>query len=117
MFGRRLAGVDREALVGTARALVEEEPLIASKLGHRLAQRFPGHDPEALAPRCSAWLPMVQVPPRGVWGRTGRPLQAPLESWLGRLLDPMPVERLVVRYLAAFGPATVRDVQTWCGLT
>ncbi len=49
VFGRRLAGVDREALVGTARALVEEEPLIASELGHRLAQRFPGHDPEALA--------------------------------------------------------------------
>ncbi len=60
---------------------------------------------------------MVQVPLRGVWGRSGRPLRAPLESWLGRPLDSMPIERLDARYLAAFGPATVRDIQTWCGLT
>ena len=60
---------------------------------------------------------MVQVPPRGVWGRSGRSLQAPLESWLGQAVSPMPVDRLVTRYLTAFGPATIRDTQTWCGLT
>lgn len=60
---------------------------------------------------------MVQVPPRGVW-RAERPrAAAPLESWLGHPQTVLPVERLVCRYLAAFGPATVRDVQTWCGLT
>lgn len=60
---------------------------------------------------------MVQVPPRGVWGRSGRPVQVALEGWLDRPLCPMEVERLVERYLGAFGPASVRDVQTWCGLT
>jgi hypothetical protein len=116
-FGRQLAGVDRDALVAAARELVADRPRIASELGRLLAERFPGHDPAALAQGARAWLPMVQVPPRGVWGRSGRALQAPLESWLGRPQASLPVQRLVLRYLGAFGPATVRDVQTWCGLT
>ncbi|GIJ72574.1 hypothetical protein Voc01_074910 [Virgisporangium ochraceum] len=131
-FGRRLRGVDRDALVAAARALVEEEPLAAADLGRRLAERFPGHDPAALAQGARAWLPMVQVPPRGVWGRGGRALQAPLDTWLSARpdtpLDARPgtrlgpaaaatAEDLVLRYLAAFGPATVRDVQAWSGLT
>lgn len=117
VFGRRLAGVDRAALVAAATEFVEAEPRIASELGRLLAERFPGHDPEALAQGARAWLPMVQVPPRGVWGRSGRSLQAPLETWLGRPQSALPLDRLVLRYLAAFGPATVRDVQLWCGLT
>lgn len=116
-FGRHLRGVDRAALVAAARTLVGEQPLIASELGCRLAVQFPGHDPEGLAQGARAWLPMVQVPPRGVWGRSARPLQAALETWLGSPLVLIPVDRLVERYLAAFGPATVRDIQTWCGLT
>jgi Winged helix DNA-binding domain len=116
-FGRHLVGVDRELLVAAARELVEERPLAASELGRLLAERFPGRDPAALAQGARAWLPMVQIPPRGVWGRSGRALQVPVDTWLGRPQAALPVERLVLRYLAAFGPATVRDVQTWCGLT
>jgi hypothetical protein len=39
-------------------------------------------------------------------------------AWLGADTgDPMTPEELVTRYLTAFGPASVRDVQAWCGLT
>ncbi|WP_283135745.1 winged helix DNA-binding domain-containing protein [Rhizohabitans arisaemae] len=116
-FGRHLGGVDRDALVDAAREITGERPRSAAELGRLLAYRFPGRDAAGLAQVARAWLPMVQVPPRGVWGRSGQALQSPLESWLGRAQRPLPLERLVLRHLAAFGPATVRDVQTWSGLT
>lgn len=116
-YRRHLDGVDRAVLVAVTAELVGQQPRLASELGRLLAERFPGHDPTALASAARAWLPMVQVPPRGVWGRSGKAVQAPLETWLGRPQTELPVADLVTRYLAAFGPATARDVQTWCGLT
>lgn len=116
-FGRHLQGVDRDALAASARDLVEQAPRTAAELGRLLTDRFPGRDPGALAQAARAWLPMVQVPPRAVWQRSGAARQASLDTWLGRPLAAMTLEQLVVRYLAAFGPATVRDVQAWSGLT
>jgi hypothetical protein len=35
-------------------------------------------------------------------------------AWLGRDIDPEPcVDDVIVRYVAAFGPATVQDAATW----
>ncbi len=116
--GKRLTGVDTGALVATGRALLEERPLTFAELGARLAERWPDHDPAALAQAIRAWLPLVQVPPRGMWGRGGPIAHTPAEAWLGRPLDPDPSpEGMILRYLAAFGPATIRDAQTWSGLT
>lgn len=116
-FGRHLHGIDRDALAASARELVDGQPRTAAELGRLLADHFAGRDPNALAQAARAWLPMVQVPPRGVWRRSGQARQAPLDSWLGGPLFAIPLEQLVSRYLTAFGPATVRDVQTWSGLT
>jgi hypothetical protein len=63
-------------------------------------------------------VPLVQIPPRGIWGKGGLPVLATAETWLGQSVgsDTAPDE-MILRYLAAFGPATVMDIQAWCWLT
>jgi hypothetical protein len=117
-FGRQLAGIDVAELTAAGRELVEEQPRTFSELGRALAERWPGRDPVALAQAIRTWVPLVQVPPRGVWGASGAAAHTSAESWLGAPLQAEPsVEELCLRYLAAFGPASVMDIQTWCGLT
>jgi hypothetical protein len=99
------------------RVLVEERPRTAKELGAQLSELWPGRDPAALAHAIRGRLALVQVPPRGLWGASGQTTCTTAEAWLDRPLDPTPsVDDLVRRYLAAFGPATVADVQTWSGL-
>ena len=113
-----LEGVDTEALVAAGRALLEEQPRTAREIGTLLRELWPDHDPAILARAIRHLMSLVQVPPRGVWGKSGPAAHTTVESWLGRTLDPEPsIDEMVVRYLGAFGPATVKDVQTWSGLT
>jgi hypothetical protein len=113
-----LEGVDAEALVAAGRALLGERPRTAKELGEQLQEQWPERDPAALARAIRHLLPLIQVPPRGVWGKSGPAAHTTAESWLGSPLDPAPsIEHVILRYLGAFGPATVKDVQTWSGLT
>jgi Winged helix DNA-binding domain len=117
-FGRHWIELDTEAVVAAGRALVEEKPRTFSELGKLLAERWPGRNPAALAQAIRAWVPLVQVPPRGVWAKSGPAAHTTVEAWLGRRLAANPsMEELILRYLAAFGPASVKDMQTWSGLT
>lgn len=117
-FGKRLAGVDIDAIAALGRDWTTERPLSFAELGARLAERWPDREPEALAAAVRARVPLVQTPPRGLWGRSGQALHTPLETWSGRPQDAgCTDEALVVRYLSAFGPASVKDMQIWSGLT
>jgi hypothetical protein len=105
-------------VAAAARALVEEQPRTLSTLARLLDERFPGRDAFALGQAIRAWVPLVQVPPRGVWGKSGCAAHTSVEGWLGRVPSlGFSLEDLILRYLAAFGPGTVKDVQTWSGLT
>ena len=71
-FGKQLAGVDPAAVAAAGRELVESEPMTFSQLGEALAARWPDHPPAALAQAVRTHIPLVQVPPRAVWGRAGQ---------------------------------------------
>lgn len=122
-FGRNLRDLDRDTVVAAGVEVLETTPMMFSHLGRELVRRWPDRDPASLAQWVRAGAPLVQVPPRGVWGRSGQAKHAPLASWAPSGDDIAadaaafgPAD-LVRRYLAAFGPASVMDIQTWCGLT
>jgi DNA glycosylase AlkZ-like len=133
-FGRNLESVDTAELRAATREHLAERPRTRTELGRLLAARWPEADPMSLAYTATYLVPLVQVPPRGIWGKTGPAAWADAETWLGQSLEqsfpappapspsslPSPaaaLEHLVLRYLAAFGPASVNDIQTWSGLT
>jgi len=117
-FGTRMTGIDQAELAEAARTLVADRPRTFGELGRALRERWPDRPEIALAQTARALVPMVQLPPRGVWGRSGRALHGLAAGLVDEpfAADPAP-DRLVLRYLAAFGPATVADVQNWSGLT
>jgi len=122
-WSRPLAGLDLAAVLAQARDVLREQPLTARELGQRLREHWPDRDGRALAYAVRNLETLIQVPPRGLWGQPGLPRYATARGWLGAGREGVPGEpraaaqALVLRYLAAFGPATVRDVQAWAGLT
>jgi hypothetical protein len=117
-FTSRLAGVDLKAVLATGRKLVDQSPRTAAELRPLLKKRWPDRDADALAAVVHFLLPLVQVPPRGVWGASAQARHTTLEAWLGRApSDNASPDKLVLRYLRAFGPATVADARTWSRLT
>ena len=105
-------------MLDTARELLDERPLTMSQLRQQLGPRFPDLDPGAIAYACRNHLALVQIPPRGVWGQRRQVTLATAESWLGRPLETAPsIDDMVLRYLAAFGPALPADVAAWSRLT
>ena len=83
-----------------------------------LSEQFPAEDAAALAFACRNLLPFVQTPPRGLWSRSGEVVGTTAQAWLGREDDGAgTIDDVMLRYLAAFGPASVRDAATWSRYT
>ncbi len=118
-FAPGLNGADLDEVVAAgARAARARRRARGRSSSELLAPRWPEAEPATLAYAATLNAPLVQTTPRGLWRQTGQATWAPAEQWLGGRLDPRPsVDALVLRYLAAFGPASVADIRTWCGIT
>jgi hypothetical protein len=122
LFGNKtwstgIDGVDLEPVLALGRALVDEQPRSLAELRAELGAQITQGDPASLAYAIRNLLPTLQATPRGLWGRSGDVRLTTLEAWTGLSpsadTDPEPLLR---RYLRAFGPATVADMQTWSRL-
>ena len=118
-FMKQLDGLDLAEVVEAGRAILAETPGTTATLGRALAERWPEHDKTALAYAVRFCVPLAQLPPRGtsLERQGGQAVVAPVETLLGRPLarDTAP-DALLLRYLAAFGPASVADMRLWSGL-
>jgi hypothetical protein len=119
MAGRagRLGGCDPDAFEEAGREIIAEGGLTRPEIARRLAARFPEADLGELAFVVHLKFALLHPPPAGTWGHRGRVGCVLAEDWLGGPLAGADAEALVLRYLAAFGPASVKDVQVWSGLT
>jgi DNA glycosylase AlkZ-like len=116
-LNRPARDVPVEDLVAACRRLLDDAPLPVAELGERLAVEFPGVPAAALAHTARERAPLVQVPPRGLWKRSGGVVYQTVENHLGRDVTTLDVPTLVRRYLRAFGPATAADMTTWSRVT
>ncbi|SCF08686.1 winged helix DNA-binding domain-containing protein [Micromonospora chokoriensis] len=124
VYRGELTGVDLDELAVAARAvLADGEPRSMPEIGRALVERWPSAGARALGEMAVALLPLIQLPPRGLWRTKGGVRHALLSAWLGRDVDPStpdgtdPVGQVLVRrYLTAFGPAATADLRAWCGL-
>ncbi|WP_119068492.1 winged helix DNA-binding domain-containing protein [Aggregatilinea lenta] len=111
------ADIDFERLIEAARAFIAEAPRTFADISAMLTELHPDAEIGPMRYAVRTTLPLVQVPVDKTWCYPGNPQWTLADDWLGQ---PVPkaidVPLLVRRYLAAFGPATVADFQTWSGL-
>ncbi|TMC84465.1 MAG: winged helix DNA-binding domain-containing protein [Chloroflexi bacterium] len=116
-WGRGMREADMVSILRAGREIMGERPRTVAELAGIMAARFPNHDANALAYGVRYMVPLVFTTPRGIWGAGGPVALTTFEAWLGRAPGPaLAAEQLVVRYLAAFGPASPADMRAWSGL-
>jgi len=116
-WGRGMEEEDLRAIRGVGAELMSEKPHTVADLARQLGQRFPGRDSLAMAYGVRYMVPLVFTTPRGIWQAGGPVALTTFEAWLGATPGPpISPERLVTRYLAAFGPASAADMRAWSGL-
>jgi len=115
-------GIDVDAFVEQARAYFVDRSATFNDLRAELEKTNPGIDIRAAAYAARLKLPLVLTPDGAPWGWTNDPQFTLASKWLGvdiptpRTSGGGSPDAFILRYLGAFGPATVADFQTWSGL-
>jgi hypothetical protein len=113
----RAEGLEPDAVLPVARELLEDRPRNFDELRTLLQEALPEVNHRALGFAVRMLLPLVMVPTNDRWAFPRVADFTLAETWLDRPLavseEP---DEIVLRYLAAFGPASAADVQAWSGL-
>jgi hypothetical protein len=115
-WGKAMRDADLGALMKAGHEIMGERPRTIAELRKELATRFPDQDSEALAYGVRYMVPLVFTTPRGIWGARGQVTLTTVDAWLGPTGPAIEPDELVLRYLAAFGPASAADFRAWSGL-
>ena len=106
--------LDRSAALARVRTALAARPMKRPDLLALLAD-----EPQAVRQSIDTDLAILRVPPSGTWERRRADLCALADEVIGPG-DPVPEEvalpALALRYLAAFGPASVSDVASFLGM-
>jgi hypothetical protein len=106
--------IDKERVLKVAHDFIAKKPRTFAEISTMLSAEMPDSDVGAMRYTVRTHIPMVQVPITTGWSYPGTPAFTLADAWLGRPISTEDHTReLVLRYLAAFGPATIADVQTW----
>jgi Winged helix DNA-binding domain len=108
--------LDKDKVAGASRAvtaLATKQPITIEELEELGADAMGG-----FRWRARALAPLLHIPPSGTWRFFGAPQLRSMQAWLGADLPTRDdgAERLVTRYLAAFGPATQDDLIRFAGV-
>jgi hypothetical protein len=116
--GRNLKGISIPPLVAAAERAIGDSPRAMGEIEKLLTDIEPNCVPAALGYAVRSHLPLVQVPPAGTWRKGGRIAYALPHLHIGAAVaDEADLAGLLRRYLAAFGPSSPMDAQTWLGIT
>jgi Winged helix DNA-binding domain len=118
IFKDAIATYDVDKLVAAARVCFDAKPCNFTELRAQLLEQFPKLNERAMGYLVRMHLPLVLIPQAGTeWGYASQADFMVAESWLDApVKTDTAAHALALRYLAAFGPASVQDFQGWTGL-
>jgi hypothetical protein len=117
VLGSRSEGLDVEQVLPAAYALLAGNPLPFNDIRDQLQAQFPDMNDRALGYTVRMKIPLVVIPTEHRWGYLANAPFGLADEWIGPGDPPgLALQELIRRYLAAFGPATVADAQTWFGM-
>lgn len=111
---QRGANFDQDKVLKAARKYLQEKPRTFAEISAMLTELIPDQEIGPMRYTVRTHIPLVQVPSDTRWSYSNKPEFALAESWIGKTVgNEDKLRELVFRYLAAFGPASATDMQTW----
>jgi hypothetical protein len=114
---KRITEAQLAAAIAAARERLGEGPCTFAEIRALIAELLPDADHAALAYGVRTHIRLVAAPTDGRWCFSASAPYVLAEQFIG---EPPAADKdprgLILSYLAAFGPASVADVQAWSGL-